>query len=193
MSLLAAAVLLLLMAAEATSIQQPSAAAESAAALQPGAPEKLGAGLLLCCQGQVLLLKRSSKHNDQTWGLPGGNAESADQGLLATAQREAHEELGAVPAYVTQAQILTKRGKRNQKHFTVFVADVQPSAAQQYVPRLNAEHSEWRWVPWEQVVAAGSGAANENQLQLHPVVRQLAQQHALEVQNVLQACQQPEG
>jgi ADP-ribose pyrophosphatase YjhB (NUDIX family) len=56
----------------------------------------------------VLLLKRSSKHNDKTWGLPGGNAEAADQGLLATAQREAEEELGEVPAYVTRGQILTK-------------------------------------------------------------------------------------
>jgi hypothetical protein len=87
--------------------------------------------------------------------------------------------------------LLCRRGKRNQKHYTVFVADVHISTAELYIPRLNAEHSEWCWVPWDQVVAEGSGAANG--LELHPVVRKLAQQHALEVQNVLQACQQPEG
>eukprot|EP00882_Tetradesmus_deserticola_P019661 GHRQ01021182.1.p1 GENE.GHRQ01021182.1~~GHRQ01021182.1.p1 ORF type:complete len:170 (+),score=79.01 GHRQ01021182.1:87-596(+) len=154
-------------------------------------PEKLGAGLLLCCQGKVLLLKRCSKHNDQTWGLPGGNADPTDQALLSTAQREAQEELGVVPDYVTRAEILTRRGKLNQKHYTVFLADVHCSTAQQYVPRLNAEHSEWRWVPWHDVIAASSGEAGG--LELHPVVRKLAQQHAAEVQCVLQACQQPDG
>jgi hypothetical protein len=83
--------------------------------------------------------------------------------------------------------LLCRRGKRNQKHYTVFVADVQPSTAQQYEPRLNAEHSEWRWVPWSDVMAANSGAANG--LDLHPVVRQLSQHPALQVQSVLQACQ----
>jgi 8-oxo-dGTP pyrophosphatase MutT (NUDIX family) len=66
---------------------------------------------LFCCrssEGKVLLLKRSSKHNDKTWGLPGGNAEPTDSSLLATAQREATEELGEVPKHITHAQILTK-------------------------------------------------------------------------------------
>ncbi|KAF6264961.1 NUDIX hydrolase domain-like protein [Scenedesmus sp. NREL 46B-D3] len=180
-------------AAEATKSTNPTPAARptSAQSAGEGIPEKLGAGLLLCCQGKVLLLKRCSRHNDQTWGLPGGNAEPADQGLLSTALREAQEELGEVPAHEHRAQILTKRGKRNQKHYTVFLADVAPSTAQQYAPRLNAEHSEWRWVPWNDVTAANSGAADG--LTLHPVVCRLAQQHAAEVQGVLHAGQQPEG
>lgn len=53
-------------------------------------------------------MKRNSKNNDKTWGLPGGNAETSDDGLLGTATREAWEELGNVPPFEVKAQILTK-------------------------------------------------------------------------------------
>ncbi len=56
----------------------------------------------------VLLLLRNSKHNDLTWGLPGGNSESGDASLLDTAKREGREEMGAVPPCNASAQILTK-------------------------------------------------------------------------------------
>jgi ADP-ribose pyrophosphatase YjhB (NUDIX family) len=40
------------------------------------------------------VLLRNSDHNKNTWGLPGGNAEEGDGGdLLATAEREAREEM----------------------------------------------------------------------------------------------------
>lgn len=45
----------------------------------------------------VLLLLRRSKHNDNTWGLPGGNVDPEDTSLRAAAEREAHEELGHLP------------------------------------------------------------------------------------------------
>lgn len=57
---------------------------------------------------QVLLLLRNSKHNDKTWGLPGGNAEPHDATPLATATREATEELGSLPEYRVLTDILTK-------------------------------------------------------------------------------------
>ena len=56
----------------------------------------------------MLLLKRSSKHNDQTWGLPGGNFDAEDADLQSTAQREAFEELGGMPAHVVTASLLTR-------------------------------------------------------------------------------------
>lgn len=49
-----------------------------------------------------------SKHNDNTWTVPGGNVEDADSSLLGTATREAMEELGSVPPFEVKAQILTK-------------------------------------------------------------------------------------
>ena len=66
----------------------------------------------------MLLLKRSSKHNDNTWGLPGGNREEGDADLQATALREATEELGTLPRHSIASSLLTKRGKNKQKHYT---------------------------------------------------------------------------
>ena len=64
---------------------------------------------MLCRSGtDVLLLLRNSKHNDFTWGLPGGNAESGDASLVDTAKREGREEMGTVPPCNVSAQILTK-------------------------------------------------------------------------------------
>ena len=70
---------------------------------------------LVCCScdGEILLLQRTSKHNYGTWGLPGGNADAGDADLKHTATREAQEEMGAdLPAFTIVAQVLTKRGKR---------------------------------------------------------------------------------
>lgn len=53
-------------------------------------------------------LSLHSKHNDNTWTVPGGNVEDADSSLLGTATREAMEELGSVPPFEVKAQILTK-------------------------------------------------------------------------------------
>lgn len=42
------------------------------------------------------MLLRNSKHNNNTWGLPGGNQDLEDKGdLLQTAIRESLEELQA--------------------------------------------------------------------------------------------------
>ena len=56
----------------------------------------------------MLLLRRSSKHNDNTWGLPGGNYEEGDANLQVTAQREATEEMGSLPGHLVTASLLTK-------------------------------------------------------------------------------------
>lgn len=58
--------------------------------------------------GEVLLLKRNSLHNKDKWGLPGGNIEDGDNELLATAKREATEELGSMPDFQLKGEILTK-------------------------------------------------------------------------------------
>ncbi|KAI8474457.1 MAG: hypothetical protein J3K34DRAFT_132112 [Monoraphidium minutum] len=97
---------------------------KTAEASKGGDAEKVGAGLFLVApSGNVLLLQRAGKHNAGTWGLPGGNAEAGDANLLATARREAAEELGGrewVPPHVISGEgILTRRGKDKQKHFTV--------------------------------------------------------------------------
>ena len=112
----------------------------------------------------MLLLLRSGSHNAATWGLPGGNRDAADADLLATALREAEEEVGGVPEHAVQAELLTVRGKRGQKHYTVFVATVPPAARAAFTPVLNDEHSAWRWVPLAEAVGRED---------LHPVVERV--------------------
>ena len=62
-----------------------------------------------CCRSgtDVLLLLRKSKHNDKTWGLPGGNADKGER-ILDTAKREATEEMGSMPSCNVSGQILTR-------------------------------------------------------------------------------------
>jgi 8-oxo-dGTP pyrophosphatase MutT (NUDIX family) len=174
----------------------PQAPAKAAAAVAfPPGIDKLGAGLLLCrCDKSnnvsILLLKRRSKHHGGAWGLPGGNAEPSDAGsLLSTATREAHEELGhgGVPPFVVKVRLDTRRGKRGQKLYAVFVAlvDDLDVGSKNYAPKLNAEHSAWRW--WsaadvERAAAAakaGGGSVGKEEeeeeedgggQELHPVV-----------------------
>ena len=51
------------------------------------------------------MLLRNSSHNHNTWGLPGGNADREDDDLMATAVREAHEEMTVLPEYDVLGQV----------------------------------------------------------------------------------------
>lgn len=137
-------------------------------------PQKVGAGLFLVCDGQVLLLLRAGNHNANTWGLPGGNREGSDQDLLETAIREATEEIGALPPFRVVTEFLTQRGKHKQKHYTVFIAEMKEKDS--FAPQLNHEHTDWRWFD------VGSLLQRED---LHPVVQILMQTHQQGVMEAL--------
>ena len=143
-------------------------------ALEP--PEKVGAGLLLASQGEVLLLLRRSQHNDLTWGLPGGNREEGDAGLEATALREATEEVGQLPPLIVLSSHLTRRGRVGAKQYTVFVCAVEPAVRAAWTPVLNHEHREHRWFRVEDVSLAAAGVSKAP-APLHPVVAALFSQH----------------
>lgn len=123
---------------------------------------KRGAGLLLTSGSELLLLLRNSKHNNNTWGLPGGNVEIEDSDLLVTAKREAQEEMGGVPEARFQNQILTKRGKNGKKHYTVFIGRLTTGARRSFQPQLNEEHSQWKWFKLDDALQLPN---------LHPVVQ----------------------
>jgi hypothetical protein len=84
-----------------------------------------------------------------------------------------------------------RRGKRKQKHYTIFVADVDSSLVTQFEPQLSAESRAWKWVPWADVLAAAAGTSNQTDFDLHPVVAVLASEHANEVRSSTQACPAP--
>lgn len=87
------------------------------------------------------------------------------------AVREAVEEVGILPSFSVSGETRTVRGKRGQKHFTVFVAAVLPEVRRSWTPVLNHEHSESQWFP---VSGLCTGT-----LPLHPVVERLFRQGEL--------------
>jgi len=147
----------------------------------PQGAEKLGAGLLVTLQAgdkaSVLLLYRNSRHNDKTWGLPGGNVDAEDESLTAAALREAREELGHLPQGTEfLGEVLTRRGKHESKFYTVIIARAPADQKEAYSPELNLEeHSDWRWFDMEEV-------RNNAELSLHPVVEMLFKTHGYSTQ-----------
>eukprot|EP01023_Acetabularia_acetabulum_P000949 TRINITY_DN10354_c0_g1_i3.p3 TRINITY_DN10354_c0_g1~~TRINITY_DN10354_c0_g1_i3.p3 ORF type:complete len:154 (+),score=13.35 TRINITY_DN10354_c0_g1_i3:151-612(+) len=146
-------------------------------------PEKLGAGVLFYCAGEVLLLLRRSKHNDKTWGLPGGNADLTDSDLYGTALREATEEMGPIPQHIVRTNFLTKRGKRKQKHYMVYMCEIGQDVKTSFKPQLNEEHREWQWFAFDKL---------QQKNDLHPVVEIIvADFYNLVVQKSSQCKKQP--
>ena len=142
----------------------------------PPLQEKRGAGLLLFCNNDVLLLLRNSRHNDLTWGLPGGNCDALDASLQETAAREAREELGTVPPLQLVRECLTMRGKRGEKHYTVFLCRVEPAVRAAWTPVLNEEHREHKWFSVDSVTKAVYGSSEGPPAPLHPVISALVVQ-----------------
>ena len=59
-----------------------------------------------------------------------------------------------------------RRGKKDQKHYMVLVADVTAEDQASFQPQLNDEHGEWRWWSWSDLTA-------DKAPPLHPVVEKL--------------------
>lgn len=79
-----------------------------------------------------------------------------------------------MPPFTVQHEVLTRRGKHGQKHYTVFIA----TTPARWQPTLNHEHTEFRWMPLPFVrlcASASDGACamlppGVSLLPLHPVV-----------------------
>jgi hypothetical protein len=75
-------------------------------------------------------------------------------------------------------QVLTRRGKRLQKYYTVFVCKIIGDR-DAYIPTLNKEHSQWKWIPIESL---------RSSLDVHPVVHCVLHDHWLDVKPLLDTC-----
>jgi 8-oxo-dGTP pyrophosphatase MutT (NUDIX family) len=127
---------------------------EVAAPELEGAP--LEAAVLVCLHGDAVLLARRAQHPADPWSghaaLPGGRWEPGDASLLATALREAHEELGVDP--LAHGRLLGAlgthlgRGRISGVRIAVFVAalDERPEL------ELSAELEAVYWVPLASLV-----------------------------------------
>lgn len=92
--------------------------------------------------GKVLLLKRAATEENwpDTWALPGGKADG-DEDIADCARRECREEIGDCELGA-MAEIDRNRTPRNWEHTTYAV-----KTADEFEPKLNSEHSEYRWAP----------------------------------------------
>ena len=111
--------------------------------------------------GEVLLLKRNSLHNHDKWGLPGGNVDEGDDQALATAEREALEEMGSLPAYTVAGEIHTMCAGPLNSYVLSKLCNVRLTAARSiassamigahaYLVRLSRPYlpsAFWRHVP----------------------------------------------
>jgi 8-oxo-dGTP pyrophosphatase MutT (NUDIX family) len=105
------------------------------------------AGILFVApDGDVLLLRRSSTEENYGghWALPGGKADDGET-PEQTADREAREEMGDVPAGAKK--LLDSRVTPSGMAFHTFA---QPTD-EKFVPTLNFEHSGYAWAPFDQL------------------------------------------
>ena len=123
----------------------------------------LGAGFLFRYGDKVLLLKRSDWcSNGNKWGNPGGHVERNDfipgkpyQTFVQAAMREAHEEIGSCPPHKISKHIIRQKP---DKMYVLFIADVK----EEFTPTLNNEHSDYMWVPIN----------NMQEMDLHPALQE---------------------
>src|SRR3546814_9970298 len=93
---------------------------------------------------QVVLTRRTDalRHHGGQVSFPGGGIESRDNGPLAAALREAHEEIGLVPAAVSPLGFLDPFLTVSAFHVFPLVARIDPEAAFPAVPGQAAEAYE---------------------------------------------------
>jgi 8-oxo-dGTP pyrophosphatase MutT (NUDIX family) len=113
-----------------------------------------GAGILFMAPGgKALFLKRGpGGDHPNEWCLPGGTTEG-DETPIQTAEREAVEEVGALPPgertfHVRTLSNLLPQGtadatSQNRVDFTTFIQRVKET----FEPKINGEHTGYAWAP----------------------------------------------
>ena len=111
------------------------------------------AGILLVRDHEILLQHRAPwVHNGDTWGIPGG-ARDSHESVIQGAIREAIEETGIDPAFVTPLHTFSD-DHGNWRYDTVIARATQDLIAHE----VNDESHEVRWVEIEKA----------SELNLHP-------------------------
>ncbi|MFZ4108479.1 MAG: NUDIX hydrolase [Candidatus Planktophila sp.] len=113
-----------------------------------------GAAGILILRGDEILLQHRAPwvHNGDTWGIPGG-ARDSHESVIQGAVREAIEETGIDPQYVTPLQTFSD-DHGNWRYDTVIARATDQLIAHE----VNDESHEVRWVEIEKV----------DELNLHP-------------------------
>lgn len=108
---------------------------------------KIGVGVIICREGEVLLGYRRLSHGDGTWSFPGGHLEWMES-VSACARREVAEETGLAIDNLRGGPFTNDRFQADGLHYvTLFVvADSSSGIAEREEPD---KCDEWRWFPWD--------------------------------------------
>jgi 8-oxo-dGTP diphosphatase len=110
---------------------------------------KVGVGVILCDNQQVLLGRRHGSHGADTWCFPGGHLEFGES-PIDCAKRELLEETGLAASQFQPGPYTNDVFEKEERHYiTLFVLA-------QYVggiPELRepSKCAEWRWFDWNKL------------------------------------------
>lgn len=105
---------------------------------------KLGVGVVLFKDEQILLGKRINAHGDNTWSLPGGHVDAFESPQEA-AIRELKEETGVIVCSVMPGPWVNVVFEKERKHYvTFFMCAKAPIDANPQVLEPN-KCAQWSW------------------------------------------------
>lgn len=122
--------------------------------LEPEATRRAAVAILVRARGEVLLMRRIEREGDR-WsgqiGLPGGHHDEADADLIATARREAHEEVGLDLAREAEliGSLPAVQAKARGFLLPMWITPVVFAARGEPAPVPGPEAAEVFWFPLE--------------------------------------------
>ena len=112
---------------------------------------KVGVGVLVVREGQILLGQRLGSHGAGTWALPGGHLEYGET-AVACARRELLEETGLSAGNIEPGPYTTDLFEAEGRHYvTLFVIASQTTG--EATVREPAKCARWAWFPWSHLPA----------------------------------------
>jgi len=111
-----------------------------------GSTPRVGIGVILLRNGQVLLGQRIGSHGTGTWALPGGHLEFGET-VEQCAKREVREETGLELQSVTAGPYTSDVFPSEGKHdVTLFVLSHSPLGEPPV--REPTKCAQWQWFRW---------------------------------------------
>lgn len=116
--------------------------------------EHPSAGLLfVCLEDQTILLTKRSKEMSSpgAWDIPGGQHSDEDQNSKDTANREAKEEIDALPQ---NRKFIGKHVLNNDnKNYIIYIYSVSQKEKENWTPKIKLDHESetYKWFPHDKL------------------------------------------
>lgn len=90
---------------------------------------------------RFLFLLRNKTRTAGTWGIVGGRREQTDSSNFEALKREISEEIGSIPEVKKTIPLELFVSKDDRFFYHTYLMIVED----EFIPRLNDEHSGWAW------------------------------------------------